>query len=322
MPWQLTGNSGTNPTTDFLGTSDNKPLLIKTQGREALRIDSSGNVGLGTSTMSSKLEIAAQDGLQIRGYQPFLTLKDSNSNKRARIQNANGEVNFFTEAGFATGTPAMKILNSGTVQIAAQDALQIHGYQPFLTLIDDNSGWARACIQNANGDINFFTQASLAGGIPPMKIVNSSGNVEVTGDIRLTNADCAEDFNIGTDVTVDAGTVMVLGEEGALFPSQHAYDTRVAGVISGAGDYKPGIVLDKQHSEGNRQPIALLGKVYCKVDAQYGVIEAGDPLTTSPTLGHAMKASDPLKAFGALIGKALRTVKEGQRLIPILVALQ
>jgi hypothetical protein len=148
------------------------------------------------------------------------------------------------------------------------------------------------------------------------------GDVEVTGDIRLANADCAEDFNIGTDVSVEPGTVMVLGGEGTLFPSQHAYDKCVAGVVSGAGDYKPGIVLDKQQSDSNRQPIALLGKVYCKVDAQYGDIQVGDLLTTSPTLGHAMKTSDPFKAFGTVIGKALRPLMEGQGLIPILIALQ
>ena len=148
------------------------------------------------------------------------------------------------------------------------------------------------------------------------------GDVEVTGDIRLTHADCAEDFNIGTDVTVEPGTVMVLGEEEALLPSQRAYDKRVAGVVSGAGDYKPGIVLDTQQTESNRQPIALLGKAYCKVDASYAPIEVGDLLTTAPTLGHAMKASDPLKAFGAVIGKALRPLAQGQGLIPILIALQ
>jgi hypothetical protein len=47
-------------------------------------------------------------------------------------------------------------------------------------------------------------------------------------------------------------------------PSKRAYDKQVAGVISGAGDYKPGIVLDKQQSSKTRKPIALLGKVYCK----------------------------------------------------------
>jgi hypothetical protein len=58
------------------------------------------------------------------------------------------------------------------------------------------------------------------------------------------------------------------------------------------------------------------------VDAQYAAIEVGDLLTTSDTLGHAMKASDPLKAFGAVIGKALGARKEGKGLIPILVTLQ
>lgn len=150
-----------------------------------------------------------------------------------------------------------------------------------------------------------------------------SGELGVGGDITLANADCAEDFDVFGAVKVEPGTVMVLGDEGALFESRQAYDKRVAGVISGAGDYKPGIVLDKrQTSSGNRQPVALLGKVFCKVDAQYGAIEVGDLLTSSPTPGHAMKTDDPFKAFGAVIGKALRPLTEGQGLIPILIALQ
>lgn len=149
-----------------------------------------------------------------------------------------------------------------------------------------------------------------------------NGNITTTGDLLLTNADCAEDFDICGTEQIEPGTVMILGEDGKLEQSQKAYDKRVAGVVSGAGDYKPGIVLDKQKSGNNRKPIALLGKVYCKVDAHYSAIEIGDLLTTSPTPGHAMKADDPAKAFGAVIGKALRRLKEGQHLIPILIALQ
>ena len=148
------------------------------------------------------------------------------------------------------------------------------------------------------------------------------GNVVVTGDITLTGADFAEEFDVTATGEAEPGTVMVLDEYGALQPSQQAYDKRVAGVISGAGTYKPGIVLDKQQSSGNRMPVALVGKVYCKVDAHYAPIEVGDLLTTSNTSGHAMKASNPLNAFGAVIGKALRPLKEGQALIPILIALQ
>jgi hypothetical protein len=143
-----------------------------------------------------------------------------------------------------------------------------------------------------------------------------------TGDIHLGNGDCAEDFDVSGADKVEAGTVMVLGEDGTLSESQRAYDNRVAGVISGAGDYSPGIVLDKRESPGNRQPVALMGKVYCKVDARFGAIEVGDLLTTSPTPGHAMKTTDPFKAFGAVIGKALRPLSEGRSVIPILVALQ
>ena len=65
-----------------------------------------------------------------------------------------------------------------------------------------------------------------------------------------------------------------------------------------------------------------MGRAYCKVDAAYSAIEAGDLLTTSATPGHAMKASDPQRAFGAVIGKALRPLREGRGVIPILIAMQ
>jgi hypothetical protein len=121
---------------------------------------------------------------------------------------------------------------------------------------------------------------------------------------------------------------MVIGKEGTLRPCEGAYDKKVTGVISGAGDYKPGITLDKKQSSDEKQssvdrlPVALVGKVYCKVDAEFGSVEIGDLLTTSTTPGHAMKVGDPLQAFGAVIGKALRPLSNGQGLIPILVALQ
>jgi hypothetical protein len=148
-----------------------------------------------------------------------------------------------------------------------------------------------------------------------------TGDLEVGGDVRLINADLAEDFTIAEAEPVDPGTVMVLGEGGTIQRSRRAYDTRVVGVISGAGGYKPGIVLDRQ-TQGGRQPVALMGKVYCKVDARYGAIETGHLLTTSPTPGHAMRAGDALQAFGACIGKALSPLASGQGLIPILVTLQ
>ena len=154
-----------------------------------------------------------------------------------------------------------------------------------------------------------------------------NGNVVVTKDIFLTNADCAEEFDLARTDAIEPGTVMVIDHDGALLRSEQAYDKKVAGIVSGAGDFSPAIVLDKQRRgngqrQGRRVAIALVGKVCCKADATYGSIDVGDLLTTSPTPGHAMRAEDPLKAFGAVIGKALRPLRDGTGLIPVLVALQ
>ncbi len=166
-----------------------------------------------------------------------------------------------------------------------------------------------------------FRVDTANGGTERMRICGD-GTITVPGDIVLRNADCAEEFAQQDHEILEPGTVMVLGEEGSVRPSTGAYDKKVAGVISGAGDLKPGLILDKQPESTNRVPIALMGKAHCKVDAQYASIEVGDLLTTSPTSGHAMKATDPAKAFGAVIGKALKPLKEGAALIPILISLQ
>jgi hypothetical protein len=191
----------------------------------------------------------------------------------------------------------------------------------------------RAGGNGQDGDLLLFPSTASSTDIsktanPTIHLDGQKGNITITGDVVLTGAvmstggDCAEDFGIEETHAVDPGTVMVIGDEGSLRPSRQAYDRRVAGVIAGAGAYRPGIVLDRVASQANRQPVALFGKVYCKVDARYSPIEVGDLLTTSATPGYAMKAEDPARSFGAVIGKALQPLKEGGALIPILVSLQ
>jgi hypothetical protein len=143
-----------------------------------------------------------------------------------------------------------------------------------------------------------------------------------TGDVILQNADCAEDFEVADDANVEPGSVLTLSDNGPLTLSTTPYDRKVAGVISGAGGLRPGIVLGRHANTTNHWPIALSGKVFCKVDAQESPISVGDLLTTSPTPGHAMAARDHQRAFGAVIGKALAPLKSGTGFLPILIALQ
>ena len=154
-------------------------------------------------------------------------------------------------------------------------------------------------------------------------ILINDGNLYVNkGDVILAGADCAEEFDFVGLKNVEPGTMMVLNNQGAVQESDRSYDKKVAGVVSGAGEYKPGLVLDRQHTQNNRKPIAMLGKVYCKVDAQYSSADVGDLSTTSPMPGYAMKTEDPFKAFGAVIGKALHPLHKGKGLISILNMLQ
>jgi hypothetical protein len=48
-----------------------------------------------------------------------------------------------------------------------------------------------------------------------------------------------------------------------------------------------------------------------QVDARHSSIEIGDLLATSSKKCYAMKPEDPTKAFVAVIGKALCSIKEG-----------
>ena len=143
-----------------------------------------------------------------------------------------------------------------------------------------------------------------------------------TGDITLRNADCAEDFEVEDGEGAEPGTVMVIGDDSRLCVSTQAYDRTVAGVVAGAGTYRPGIILGRQPHQTNSLPIALVGRVCCKVDADHGAIRIGDLLTTSPSPGHAMRAKRPARAFGSILGKALGSLSSGQGLVPILVTLQ
>jgi len=181
------------------------------------------------------------------------------------------------------------------------------------------TGSAVAGVNSAGGNGIYGSSSGNAG--------QFDGNVAVTGnitatDVILTGADCAEEFDILRAGGIEPGSVVVFGDGGSLSTSDRPYNKRVAGVVSGAGAYRPGVILDRRSSDRERAPVALVGKVYCKVDATYGAIEVGDLLTTSPTIGCAMKADDPLRAFGSVIGKALESLDQGCGLIPILVTLR
>lgn len=102
--WLLTGNSGTNPATNFVGTTDANRLVFRTNNAERMTILSGGNVGIGTSAPAVPLHVvsnSADQFLRLSGNAPSLQLIDSPStstNRLGKLALASGSGQFVATA--------------------------------------------------------------------------------------------------------------------------------------------------------------------------------------------------------------------------------
>jgi len=354
--WELSGNTG-NGSNVFLGTTDAQPIVMKTNNAERMRIDASGNVGVGTATPGAKIGIAsaatetavvasAQQGIAIHATAQnntglFATSTsgmgvDARSNSGIGVH-AESQTNtgLFTTSSSGMGVDARSNSSIG-VQAISQTNTALFAISTSGLGIDARSTQSIAIRATAMTDTGVFATSNSGRGVDGRSTTGVGifgeggqyagyfhGDLMVTGDVLLSGADCAEHFDVVPEERLPgAGTVVVIDKDGQLKESCEAYDRKVAGVVSGAGEYRHAIVLDKKTSDQARVPVALVGKVYCKVDARQEAICVGDLLTSSSTPGHAMKASEPNRSFGAILGKALKPISGKLGLIPVLVTLQ
>jgi hypothetical protein len=61
--WSLTGNAGTTPGTNFIGTTDSKTLQIRTSNKTRMTVTSSGSVGIGTASPVANVPLTIQGKL-------------------------------------------------------------------------------------------------------------------------------------------------------------------------------------------------------------------------------------------------------------------
>lgn len=153
--------------------------------------------------------------------------------------------------------------------------------------------------------------------------LTAAGDLTVNTLTLLGGADLAEPFQT-TSGALPSGTVVVIDEvhPGQLKASDQSYDTRVAGVVSGAEGIRPGIRMQQQDALDQGQSVALTGRVYVRAEALRAAIKPGDLLTTSVLPGRAMKATDHTRAQGAILGKAMTALPSGEGMVLVLVTLQ
>lgn len=134
----------------------------------------------------------------------------------------------------------------------------------------------------------------------PISMFGSQGEMVrldgTTGDIALMNADCAEEFDVAGE-HAEPGAVMVLTDDGSLMPSEKPYDTRVAGVVSGAGSYRPGL-LDRRDTGKGAGADRVDWQGVLPVDATDEPVRVGDcsPRRRAPAMPPTTFARGPCSA--------------------------
>ena len=221
----------------------------------------------------------------------------------------------------------------GRAEANSVDAKGVYGYASsggvgVMGISEGNDGMvARSNAAGHSGIWGYSTNAAGWGGY----FVNFGGGVALVASgvaqvntLQILGSDLAESFPAGGR-ELEPGTVLeIVGDaEGTLRESQSAYDTRVAGVVSGANGLPAGVILEGHHfGKEGKVPVAMSGRVWVKCDATREPIHVGDLLTTSDNPGHAMKAADPSRATGAILGKAMTSLESGRGLVLVLVSLQ
>jgi hypothetical protein len=167
--WSLEGNADTDPNINFLGTTDNQPLIIKTNDTEAMHITPDGSVGIGTSDPVAKLQIEAANN------EDALVVQPANSDEPVFSVDAAGRILTGEEQG----------VSSARVTINAEDEealrARINGTTQFIVAPDGQVGIdtsvpaAKLQIDADNEEDNLLTIRSVNN--EPMFSIDAMGRI-------------------------------------------------------------------------------------------------------------------------------------------------
>ena len=286
----------------------------------------SGNVGVGTTAPSRKLQVVTTSSENEEVMSVYRAAASNTSGGRSRVSfEFRGDAysdnpNVYGWTLFGNGVLA-KIGAAPQSYTELGSAISgTHASLGFFVNSAGHGGLLERMTILGNGKVGIGTTTPTK----PLDVVgdiNASGTI--TGDtINAKYKDVAEWVDSSQDLP--GGTVVVLdtSKSNHVVAATQSYDSRVAGVIS----LRPGLTLGEQ-GEG-RVLVATTGRVKVKVDATNGPIQIGDLLVTSDRAGYAMKSVPVyvggvrIHRPGTLIGKALEPLAQGIGEILVLLSLQ
>lgn len=197
--WSTSGNSGTNPSTNFLGTVDNQSFAVRTNNTERIRVLGSGAVGINTTNPDSMLTVVGgvriNNGAAQPGYVWTSTDVDGRSTwspmslqKVFDIENADAQFDKNNDI-FLNGTRLRINGNGGTGSLYLEELNELYHSA------DDGNMPQFVLREYPNGTGGAFGEWSLTGSSP--------SNARETG--FYFQADSKTDSM--TQVTIHAGSV-------------------------------------------------------------------------------------------------------------------
>lgn len=317
-----------------------------TSFQKRLSIQNNGRVGIGTSEPEYDFDVNGSAGvrssilLNTKGVQdptypelPGLIFGDINSGEVISSQRGTNGLNRYGIDFYTGFQKRMSITGAGRVDVnTGAGTIQFRSESGLVPGINVANAPAAGVLRFRNSLEIWPDDTGVRSG--RLDVRDTSGNATITlngqnGEATVKvmtitgGADIAEPFAIA-ESEVAKGSVVVIDDEhpGRLKLSDRAYDTRVAGIVSGANGINPGLALHQEGAIEGGKNVALTGRVYALADASSAPIKPGDLLTTAETPGHLMKASDRERGPGAILGKAMTGLKDGQGLVLVLVSLQ
>jgi hypothetical protein len=250
--------------------------------------------------------------------------------------------------GIGTKAPKFKLDVNGPVRIGGfpedeSEAWTSSGSIIWCRNVDTNGRWDEGLLKHSSTNSRFGRAGFgihmhesrefgfySTGWRPLMSIEGGSGNVRIRGSVQGNYGDLAEIYL--SDVELVPGELVSLDPDADRIIRSREAEEAVIGIVSTT----PAFVLNMQEVSSEvtlpagvkGYPVALCGRVPCKVTDENGPIRRGDALTASSKPGHAMRAEPmlvdgkPLHRPGTLVGKALENHPAGDGVIEVFVALR
>ena len=181
--WSLLGNAATNPAVNFLGTTDNQPLVVRTNGVERVRVTENGLVGVGIANPTDQLSVR-NTGAGRAGF--FQTNNGANNAAAlaAVVQNGNGSALFASVLDAGNSAPGLYATTLGTGPAARLEGntqiwsgqLEVREDNHQIAIVDDNNGnktWTLTSHQDTSG-IGLWEDATTG-----RFVVAAGGNVGI-----------------------------------------------------------------------------------------------------------------------------------------------